>query len=571
MKTISAKVKAGAAGLLVLVAAYVGLAIWQQAQQISKASEVTSTLVLVEKKSELYLAVKDARYDVAQVQQYLQDMSATRGLDGLDDGPELASKAADAFEADTSRALALAKELGLSEVVAELDEARKAFPAYFDTGMAMSQAYVAGGPALGNPMMPGFDAAASSVGDAMEKLAETVRKESTDALGQIDAAALGSADGAVQALIVTAVFSVIIVLALGVVAMMGMQIVSPIASVTAVMQKLAAGDYSARINVAKRSDEIGQMIETIEVFRQGLIETETLRAKQVEQAKQAEAERRASLREMASSVETEAGAAVSHVGEETTAMSQLANAMSASAANVTEQCQGAASAAEQAMMSASSVTAATEEFAASIQEVTTQISRAKEITGETVKTSNRTREAVANLSKAVDRIGEVAGIISDIAAQTNLLALNATIEAARAGEAGRGFAVVASEVKSLSMQTATSTDDIRRHIDEIQRVTRETSEVVSEISLQISNVDEVSTAISAAMEEQSATMGEIARHVAETATAAGYVSQSVSVVLGEAGRTGESARALSESAKDVAGSIVGLRETIVRVVRAAAA
>jgi len=52
----------------------------------------------------------------------------------------------------------------------------------------------------------------------------------------------------------------------------------------------------------------------------------------------------------------------------------------------------------------------------------------------------RTRTAVANLAEAVDKIGSVANIISEIADQTNLLALNATIEAARAGDAGRGFA-----------------------------------------------------------------------------------------------------------------------------------
>jgi methyl-accepting chemotaxis protein len=569
MKTIGAKVKVGAAGLFVVVGLFVAFGIWQQTQQISNAAGVSKDLAYSEKTSQLALAVKDVRYDVVQVQQFLQDIAATRGLDGLDDGPELAANAAAAFESDSARALALAEEIGLTEIVGRLKEARAAFPSYYETGVAMANGYVAGGPSQGNPMMAGFDAAASSVGEAMDSLSAAVKTESDSALSHIDETAKASGEAATQALIVTGIFSLIIMAAVAALAFMGVRIVRPIAGVTETMQKLAAGDFSAKIAGGDREDEIGQMIKTIEVFRQGLIEADALRAKQAEQAKQAEADRRASLKEMANSVELEAGAAVNHVSDETAVMTKLAGDMATSASNVTEQCQGAASAAQQAMMSAASVTAATEEFAASIQEVTSQIARAKVITGETVRTSDRTREAVANLSKAVDRIGEVASIISEIAAQTNLLALNATIEAARAGDAGRGFAVVASEVKSLSMQTATSTDDIRRHIDDIQRVTRETAAVVAEISHQITNVDDVSTAIAAAMEEQSATMGEIARHVSETATAAGYVSESVTIVLGEAGRTGESARSLSNSAKDVAGSISGLRETIVRVVRSA--
>lgn len=155
---------------------------------------------------------------------------------------------------------------------------------------------------------------------------------------------------------------------------------------------------------------------------------------------------------------------------------------------------------------------------------------------------------MTNLAGAVEKITTVANIISEIADQTNLLALNATIEAARAGKAGRGFTVVASEVKSLSSQTARSTEEIRRHVADIQVVMGETTTVVSEIARQISSVDEGSTVIAAAMEEQTATIGEIARHVEETARAASFVSDSVTIVLDEAAKTGEGARSAARSA-----------------------
>lgn len=182
---------------------------------------------------------------------------------------------------------------------------------------------------------------------------------------------------------------------------------------------------------------------------------------------------------------------------------------------------------ETAMGSIHSVAAAAEEMSVSIQDISRQVGRSRDVTREAVGIANATNRTVDGMQAAADEIGKVIQLISDIAAQTNLLALNATIEAARAGEAGRGFAVVASEVKTLAHQTKTATDEISRQIEEMQAVTAKAAEALGSIGGTIGTLEEFSSAIAAAIEEQSQAGLEISGNIQQVAAGTQNVSASM--------------------------------------------
>src|SRR5439155_20347662 len=142
---------------------------------------------------------------------------------------------------------------------------------------------------------------------------------------------------------------------------------------------------------------------------------------------------------------------------------------------------------------------------------------ATKVTGSAVTQVPTTTSMVEKLVAVVHRIGEIINLINAIASQTNLRELNATIEAARAGEAGRGFAVVASEVKSLASQTAKATEEIRTQIASMQSVTTSAVGAIQGIGRIIGEINDVTTTIAAAVEEQGAATREIARNIQHAA------------------------------------------------------
>lgn len=174
---------------------------------------------------------------------------------------------------------------------------------------------------------------------------------------------------------------------------------------------------------------------------------------------------------------------------------------------------------------------AAEELAASVQEISRQTVRSVQAA---TKTTQQTDLIVRDLVDGAQKIGDIVGLITSIAAQTNLLALNATIEAARAGDAGKGFAVVAGEVKSLATQTSRATEQISGQIASIQATTRGAVDALARIAADIGQVSEIATVIASAVEEQGAATAEIARNANEVSANTGRVSSNVAGLAGNA-------------------------------------
>ncbi|MFD2264982.1 methyl-accepting chemotaxis protein [Lacibacterium aquatile] len=281
----------------------------------------------------------------------------------------------------------------------------------------------------------------------------------------------------------------------------------------------------------------------------------------------AEDERRNALEDMANRVETEAGNAVKTVAEQGAHLTDLATGMAETAARMRQKSGRVNATAEEVLEAAQSVASATEELSTAVGDIGRRIAETAANTRDANREGDAAAEIVGTLTETVDRIGDVAKLIGDIAGQTNLLALNATIEAARAGDAGKGFAVVASEVKNLATQTHRSTDEISRMVGAIREVTDQVVEKVYGMIERIRAIDSAAATIASAVEQQGAVTAEIARTVGQTADAARHVSEEIGKVAEEASANGTTADELNHIAAKVADDIDSLRQKVIHIVR----
>jgi methyl-accepting chemotaxis protein len=322
----------------------------------------------------------------------------------------------------------------------------------------------------------------------------------------------------------------------------GGNILRRIGSLQRSMQLLSNGDLQSEIYRSSQHDEIATMANSLQVFRESMIKARALGADQ-DKDRIAKAERASRMEARIVEFEATVRTALDGLQQSANSMQGTAQSMSATADQSSALVSAVASAAEETSVNVQTVSSGTEELSSSIAEIGRQVITSAQIARKAVHEAGETDAAMQGLAENASRINIVVDLIQVIASQTNLLALNATIEAARAGEAGRGFAVVASEVKSLANQTAQATDEIRSQIASMQQVTTSAVGAIRNISQTIGEINEVTTAIAAAVEQQGAATREIARNIQH---AAGGTSEVSSNIVGVSTASAEAGAAAGE-------------------------
>lgn len=365
---------------------------------------------------------------------------------------------------------------------------------------------------------------------------------------------------------------VVLAIITGIGIMIGRSISRPVVQMTSAMGGIADGNNDVDVPSRDRADEIGEMATAVQVFKDNAIRMEKMRIEQQEAEERAEKEKRDQMHALADDFESKVGTIVETVSASATELQSTAESMTAISEETSRQSTTVASASEQASANVNNMASATNELGSSISEISAQVQRQADMAAQAAAAASTSNEQVRNLAEQAEGIGEVVELINGIAAQTNLLALNATIEAARAGEAGRGFAIVAGEVKELANQTATATEEISKQISQVQEQTGSTVDSIRLINDQIEAMNDVSTAVAAAIEEQDTATREIGRNSQEASDGTRLVSEAIAGVTQAATEAGQSASGVLDASSGLsreAESLAAEVEAFIARVRAA--
>jgi len=380
-------------------------------------------------------------------------------------------------------------------------------------------------------------------------LFDDLKKQSTENVKVIESQ-IGETVGETKDLaVIMTIVAALAVLILGV--SIAVSTVRSIRLIGETTEKLAKGNHDVDIKKLARSDELNSIVSSLSVFKENSIRNKQLEEDQ-KQAEVRDAEKKKALmKKFADDFEASIISIVNSLITSTTKMTTTAEKMTAISNQTAHQASVVTAASEQAASNVKTVSNTTDELSSSINEISKQVTEEHHITRQAVVEVNDANKDINDLADSARRISEVVSLITDIANQTNLLALNATIEAARAGDAGKGFAVVASEVKNLANQTAKATEDISSQISDVQSKTNSAVSAIGRIGGVIKKIDEISTVIASAVEEQGAATSEISRNVERASQGTFDVSNNIAGVTQAASQAGDAANQVLLASRDL--------------------
>lgn len=460
------------------------------------------------------------KINVIQIQQWLTDISATRGAKGYDDGFDEAEKYYK--DADALLDQMIAEQHGNTQKKVELEKFKHDLSEYYEIGKKMAKAYISGGPEAGNVWMGKLDPYAEELNDRLNGWSdEHIKKVKTESESLAENAILTKYSNLILSLLVL----LVVIVGFGIIAL----VLDGVKPLIAQIGQIAALDLSRPFQM-KGNNEITHIASHLEELRLKL-------SRFIGEAKNTSGENASVAYELSTS-----SVQVGKTVEETVdVITQVAREIE----EINKDTQHIINKAAQNKIEIFDAGNALNETASKITALTAQVQKNSQ-------TENDMAGRIQQLSDDTKQVKEVLDMISDIAEQTNLLALNAAIEAARAGEHGRGFAVVADEVRKLAERTQKSLVEIQSTINIIVQAIMETSEEMNLSSNNMHALAEISTEAEEEIEKASSSMMNATKTTEETVSIITHTAEMIAAINNEIQQINRLSGANARSVEEIA-------------------